>query len=182
MTVVRYITIISVILVITACGRRLPDDYFDVTSDNVVEAVETEDVPPAEGNIPDDTEAETSTADAESADDATAEATETVETNDETDADGGEEAEPPFELVEVPADPIVEQVANADPANGEELFSSGVACTSCHNVESEEMLVGPGFLNLPQRAEDRVEDQVAERYLYNSITHPNEYVVEGFTA
>ncbi|MGJ3240997.1 MAG: hypothetical protein ACFE0Q_19970, partial [Anaerolineae bacterium] len=48
--------------------------------------------------------------------------------------------------------------------------------------ESEEMLVGPGFLNLPQRAEDRVEDQVAERYLYNSITHPNEYVVEGFTA
>ncbi|MCB9459632.1 MAG: cytochrome c [Anaerolineaceae bacterium] len=75
-------------------------------------------------------------------------------------------------------------VANADAAHGETLFnemtSTGFACVTCHHVDSTEMLVGPGLLGLPDRAGDRVPGQTAERYIFNSVTHPNEYIVETY--
>lgn len=173
----RYATVIILMLVLTACGRRLPDEYFDTDTDfaaedtatEVAQATEevTEVVPTAViDNTAMDSEA------TEVMDEATdSEATEVVaETNDE----------PQFELVEVPADPIIALVANADATNGELLFNSGVPCSTCHNVDSEDALVGPGFLNLPMRAEARIEDTVAERYLYNSIIAPNDFIVDGF--
>lgn len=84
-----------------------------------------------------------------------------------------------------PQDPIALLVSLSDPANGETLFNTffddaGFACATCHNEDSEEKLVGPGLLNVSVRAQTRVEGQVAERYIYNSITNPNAYVVEGF--
>lgn len=81
-------------------------------------------------------------------------------------------------------DSIIRLVSVADPANGETLFNqmtdTGFACLTCHYVDSQERLIGPGFLGLPEQAATRVEGQVAERYLYNSILHPNEYIVEDY--
>jgi cytochrome c2 len=84
-----------------------------------------------------------------------------------------------------PQDPIALLVSLSDPANGEALFSTfydqaSFACSTCHNVVNEERLVGPGLLNVSERAQTRVEGEAAERYLYNSIVNPNAYVVEEY--
>lgn len=87
---------------------------------------------------------------------------------------------------EVADDPLVAQVAiGGDAAAGEELFNTlipevGFSCVLCHNVAEDVVLVGPSLLGIATRAGERVEGQVAERYIYTSITHPNDYVVEGF--
>jgi cytochrome c len=61
-------------------------------------------------------------------------------------------------------------------ANGEKLFNQPVigpnsapGCVTCHSLEEGVVVVGP-----------RVPGQTAEEYLRNSITHPNDYLVEGF--
>lgn len=78
--------------------------------------------------------------------------------------------------------PIVDAVANADPALGEQLFTMNpvTPCNTCHLTDSEAMLVGPGLLNISERAETRIEGVTAEEYLYESIVHPNDFIVEGF--
>ena len=80
--------------------------------------------------------------------------------------------------------PIVVAVANADPIVGEQLFTMNFVtpCNSCHLVDSESMLVGPGLLNISDRAGSRIADMSAEEYLYNSIVHPNDFIVDGFAA
>jgi mono/diheme cytochrome c family protein len=79
---------------------------------------------------------------------------------------------------------LAEQIQAADASLGETLFTTtndtGFACSTCHLVDSTEQLVGPGLLGIPSHADDRVEGQNRYEYLYNSIIHPNEYVVEGF--
>lgn len=84
-------------------------------------------------------------------------------------------------------DVIVQQVAFSDPNNGERWFntefetSSGIwVCSTCHSLVEGEVKVGPSLYGIAERAATRVEGQLAERYIYNSIVHPNEYVVEGF--
>jgi cytochrome c2/predicted small lipoprotein YifL len=88
---------------------------------------------------------------------------------------------------EVAADPIVRLVASRDPAAGEVLFNqmypeTGFACVTCHHVAVPENLIGPSLLGIPDTAATRVEGLSAERYLYESIVHPNDYLVEGFVA
>lgn len=100
--------------------------------------------------------------------------------------------EPPTatpEPTEAPAnDPIVAQVAiGGNAADGEALFNQfiddvGYACSTCHAVEGDTVLIGPSQAGIASRAGDRVEGEVAQRYLYNSIIHPNDYLVEGFEA
>ena len=73
-----------------------------------------------------------------------------------------------------------------DAARGEELFNTfqadaGFACMTCHLPDSEDMLIGPGLLNVFTRAETRVDGQTAEEYIYTSIVSPSTYVVDGFT-
>jgi cytochrome c2 len=81
-------------------------------------------------------------------------------------------------------DPLVRQVRFSDPANGQVLFNTmnqtGFACATCHFVDSTERLLGPGLLGVPERAATRVEGQVAQRYIYNSITNPSAYVVAEY--
>jgi cytochrome c2 len=72
-----------------------------------------------------------------------------------------------------------------NPERGDELFhqnqpSVGFACINCHNIDTEERLVGPGLLNIEERAATRVEGTSAVEYIHTSIVAPNEYVVEGF--
>lgn len=75
-------------------------------------------------------------------------------------------------------------VAEADAANGEELFAlitdTGFACSSCHLVDSTDRLVGPGLLGIPQTAAGRVEGQSALFYLHLSIVNPNDYIVAEY--
>lgn len=74
---------------------------------------------------------------------------------------------------------------SADAANGQRLFNTfqpaaGIACSTCHRVDSEERLVGPGLLNVGTRAATRVKGQSAIAYLHDSIVNPSAYVVEGY--
>jgi len=95
---------------------------------------------------------------------------------------------PATPTTEATADPLVILISTlGDTANGETLFDTefttalGVwRCAQCHNVDSEEQLIGPGLLNLRDRAGDRVEGMTAERYVFNSIVAPGEYIVEGY--
>lgn len=84
-------------------------------------------------------------------------------------------------------DIIVQQVAFSSAANGERLFNATFEtasgpwmCSTCHSILEGEVKVGPSLYGIAERAATRVEGQVAQRYIYNSIVHPNEYVVEGF--
>jgi mono/diheme cytochrome c family protein len=72
-----------------------------------------------------------------------------------------------------------------DAEAGRELFNEvrgevNFACATCHFFDREDMLIGPGLLNVATRAETRVDGQTADEYLHNSIVHPGDYVVEGF--
>lgn len=72
-----------------------------------------------------------------------------------------------------------------NPVRGEELFNTfqadaGFACATCHQSESEAQLIGPGLLNVAQRAETRVDGQGVGHYLYTSIINPDDFVVDGF--
>ena len=74
---------------------------------------------------------------------------------------------------------------SADAANGKQLFNTfqpaaGITCATCHRVDSEERLVGPGLLNVGKRAESRVQGMSAVNYLHQSIVSPSAYVVEGY--
>ncbi len=72
-----------------------------------------------------------------------------------------------------------------DPVEGEQLFktfqpAAGIACSTCHRVDSDDRLVGPGLLHVADRAKTRVagEDQVT--YIHTSIVDPKAYIVDGY--
>ena len=92
-------------------------------------------------------------------------------------------AEDDFVTVAPEDDPVFLFVRLADVEQGEALFYepiNGLACSSCHYVDSTEMLVGPGQLNIIDRAGDRVSGEGPYTYLYNSIRHSQDYIVEGY--
>lgn len=75
--------------------------------------------------------------------------------------------------------------AEGDAANGQVLFTTfyeqtNFACATCHYVDQEGQLIGPGLLNISVHAETRVEGESAYEYIHNSIVHPSAYVVEGY--
>jgi mono/diheme cytochrome c family protein len=76
-------------------------------------------------------------------------------------------------------------LASADATDGKQLFNTfqpaaGIACATCHHVDSEERLVGPGLLNVAKRAQSRVQGLSAVEYLRQSIVRPSAYVVAGY--
>lgn len=77
------------------------------------------------------------------------------------------------------------RVNSADADNGEVLFKTfqpdaSFACSTCHHINSEERLIGPGLLNISIRAESRIEGLDTTEYIYQSITNPDVYIVEEF--
>ncbi len=72
-------------------------------------------------------------------------------------------------------------LAVADPVRGQQLTVQN-ACTACHALDPALVMPGPSWHGLADRAGQRVAGQSAAYYLYNSIIHPNDYVVEGFLA
>lgn len=149
--------------VISGCGRRLPET--PVASNPTTAPTEaTEEATP---------EAEATPLAEDSATEE-AEATEEVLATEETEAT--EEAE---------AAPAASDALVGDVANGEALFTMiipnvGMNCTSCHNANTQDRLVGPGLQGIGTAAASRVAGQSAEEYLRNSIIHPSDYVVETY--
>ena len=85
--------------------------------------------------------------------------------------------------------PIDRMVAARSPEKGKILFEtfqddagSGYSCSNCHLPDSEKTEIGPGLLNIKQRAATRVEGLSAAEYIYESITNSMGYTVEGFEA
>lgn len=102
---------------------------------------------------------------------------------------------PPTPTTAAPAaqDPITVLVSLSNPDHGKELFNTfydqaGFMCATCHRVDSEDRLIGPGQLNLATRAGTAGHQsqpgvsEAAERYIYNSITDPNLFIVADFPA
>ena len=81
--------------------------------------------------------------------------------------------------------PVTTQVEVGDPVAGEPLFtafqpSAGIACSTCHKVDSEQRLVGPGLLHIAERARTRSTTQTAADYIRTSIVDPSALVVDGY--
>ncbi len=70
-------------------------------------------------------------------------------------------------------------IDNADMMRGEQLILS-TGCTGCHSLDRGVVFVGPSWYDLATTAANRVEGLSAEVYMFRSILHPNEYVVNGF--
>jgi mono/diheme cytochrome c family protein len=66
-----------------------------------------------------------------------------------------------------------------DPEAGQQLVLT-TGCTACHSMQEGVVQVGPSWYNMGNVAVTRVEGESPALYLYNSIVHPNDYVVEGF--
>jgi cytochrome c2 len=70
---------------------------------------------------------------------------------------------------------------------GEALFNEAIivdqpGCNTCHSLTPDTVVVGPSLAGIGTRAETRISGMSAEDYLRESILHPDNYVVEGFTA
>ena len=70
-------------------------------------------------------------------------------------------------------------IPSADVARGEQLTLQN-ACIGCHNLNPDLPMAGPTWHNVAETAATRVEGESAPAYLYNSIVHPNDYVVDGY--
>jgi cytochrome c2 len=76
-------------------------------------------------------------------------------------------------------DNILAALENADPERGAQLTQQS-ACIACHNLDPSVTQPGPSWHNLAVTAAERVPDQSAALYLYTSIVHPNDFIVEGY--
>jgi nitric oxide reductase subunit C len=56
------------------------------------------------------------------------------------------------------------------------------ACSTCHSITPGTVIVGPSLAGIGTRAGKRLAGVSAEEYLRQSITNPNETVVDGFSA
>lgn len=83
-------------------------------------------------------------------------------------------------VTELPA-AVEAALANANVTRGQSLTLSN-ACIGCHSNDAKQMMVGPTWHNIGETAATRVEGESAEVYLYNSIVHPNAYLVPGYLA
>ncbi|MGQ9887118.1 MAG: c-type cytochrome [Aggregatilineales bacterium] len=75
-------------------------------------------------------------------------------------------------------------VAIGDADRGRALFNelkpeAGFACSTCHRVDSNERLIGPGLKGVSAWAAQNITNQTPQEYLRESIVNPNAYIVEG---
>ncbi len=77
---------------------------------------------------------------------------------------------------------IAAALAAGDPANGDVLFhllrtEVGFACSTCHNIDNPNRLIGPSLMGISERAGTRVEGEGPVEYLHISIVNPNAFIV-----
>lgn len=70
-----------------------------------------------------------------------------------------------------------EALPKGDPAAGEKLFKVEQPCHTCHIDQP----LGPPIAGIGTRAGNLKPGYSASLYIYESITHPSAYVVQGFT-
>lgn len=82
------------------------------------------------------------------------------------------------------AKPQVTKAPTPDPntPEGRGQIAFVTHCATCHAVKGDRKIVGPSLEGIVTRAAERVEGQSAEDYIYTSILHPDDYLVEGFVA
>jgi mono/diheme cytochrome c family protein len=93
--------------------------------------------------------------------------------------------EPPTETPAPTVNPLFIYVGTGDVENGAVLFQQlrqevNFACSTCHYVDNNERLIGPGLLNVVQHAIDHGTGQTPQEYIYESIVNPNAYVVADY--
>ncbi len=88
----------------------------------------------------------------------------------------------PAPNADLAATEIAASVARGDAIFHTSYSETGFACSNCHSVDSDAVLVGPSLLGISERATTRVEGEDAQTYIHNSIVVPNDYLVEGFNA
>jgi L-cysteine S-thiosulfotransferase len=64
--------------------------------------------------------------------------------------------------------------------NGEATFKGKGGCVACHSLEPDKVIVGPSQAGVATRAPTRKPGYSPELYIYESITHPNAFVVPSF--
>jgi mono/diheme cytochrome c family protein len=84
--------------------------------------------------------------------------------------------EPPAQLMQAE----FEALPAGDASAGQQVFQGTGGCVACHSLDAGVVLVGPSFDGLGQAAGTRRPEYTAEAYLYESITNPNAFVVQGF--
>jgi cytochrome c2 len=67
-----------------------------------------------------------------------------------------------------------------DAANGAAIAKGKGGCAACHSLVPDQVIVGPSWAGVATRAATRKPGYSPELYLYESITHPNAFVVPGF--
>lgn len=72
-----------------------------------------------------------------------------------------------------------------DVAAGDALFHEmraevNFACSTCHYVDQDIQLIGPGLLNVVERVEGHGTGETPQEYILHSIIEPSAYVVEGY--
>lgn len=91
----------------------------------------------------------------------------------------------PVPPTETPAADGMAVIGQGDPVNGKVLFETlraevNFACATCHYVDKEDRLIGPGLKGVSQRATQRKSDLTPPEYIYESIVHPGAYVVPDY--
>lgn len=87
---------------------------------------------------------------------------------------------PTIEPAVLPTHEATEEVIDSP---GKVLFEQfqeavGFACVTCHYVQSDNRLLGPGLLNIEQRFEEYdVEAESLEAYMHESILSPAAFIV-----
>ena len=92
--------------------------------------------------------------------------------------------QPPIAFAQGPSEPTdpaeFASLPTGDAAAGEQLFTGPGGCSACHSLDADVRIVGPSLFDISTRAAARKTDYTAEMYIYESITNPNAYVVDGF--
>jgi cytochrome c len=76
------------------------------------------------------------------------------------------------------ADKVTVLLQDASPENGASLIEQ-YGCVACHRLGVASK-VAPSFEGIAERAASRRPPLTPPAYIYESITHPTAYVVEGF--
>lgn len=76
-------------------------------------------------------------------------------------------------------DDVVAALADAEPANGENLALVN-GCIGCHSLDPEAQMTGPTWHNAGNVAITRVEGMGPAAYLYSSIVAPNDSIVTDY--
>lgn len=193
--VVSAVCVLSVLM--TACGSAALPSYDSDSTSVAVARTETREALIAQGQIvPSDTptitpsptvDFEATNAVIQATDDAIATITaefEATASAEVAEAEAVAQAATADAQATLDAQPeLFAEVSSADSANGEMLFIANPVspCSTCHLVDSEDPLIGPGQLNLLARTLERIEDGTIEEdspyvYIYNSIVHPADYL------